>query len=217
MNTIDFGIIGYNKALRIQEEMLEKRISGQIDDTLLVLEHEAVVTLGRIMSEDELIDRAYYEKKNIPILKTGRGGRATYHAPGQLVLYPILKLEGQAKNISAYIDLLERAAENALRALGVEAERDAKKRGVWASGKKIAFTGIAIKKWVTYHGVSVNINNHYCTFPFLRIILQKFRAFSIRIVSAGSARTSLTIAASLFNASSFLLDCNCLRVSVSRQ
>jgi len=158
MDIVDLGIIDYKKALDVQIDLLKKRIDVKVPDTLIILEHEPVVTLGRIAGEEALLDPSYFEENKIPVLKTGRGGKNTYHAPGQLVLYPIVDL-GAKRDISFYIDFLERTVSRSLAKLGISSEANLARRGVWASGKKIAFIGIAVKKWVAYHGVSININN----------------------------------------------------------
>lgn len=159
MEVIEMGTTPYLKALEVQNDLLEKRIDGEIPDTLLVLEHAPVVTLGRLAGEESALDRSYFQRNEIPVVRTVRGGRNTYHAPGQLVLYPMIDLGRKRKNIALYIDFLERTVAASLEALGVPAEENLERRGVWVGGKKIAFIGIAVKKWVTYHGISININN----------------------------------------------------------
>lgn len=155
----DIGIIQYEAALEIQREALFDRISGKIRDTLILAEHFPVVTLGRLSDDSSVPGRELLEKNGIDVVRVGRGGKASFHSPGQLLVYPIIKLDPKKTDIGAYIDLLERTVSRSLNILGVPAAREDERRGVWLSGKKIAFTGIAIKRWVTYHGVAVNINN----------------------------------------------------------
>ncbi len=167
MEIMDLGLTGYEKALEIQHELLEKRIHGCIPDTLVITEHYPVVTMGRI-SPDSGVDQKYFDSMNIPVLLAGRGGKGTYHSPGQLVMYPIMDLKRTKKDVSLYIDFLEKTTLGSLRVLGVPAMRDTRRRGVWCNGRKIAFTGIAVRRWVTFHGVSVNINNDIE--PFLHML-----------------------------------------------
>lgn len=155
----DLGTAEYNNVLDLQKELVQKRLADEIPDTLIFVEHPSVVTLGRLAKDDSLIDRGYFERKRIPVVRAGRGGKITWHAPGQLVLYPVLDLNVRKKDISFYIDFLEKTVVEGLRRLGVPAERSEERRGVWARGKKIAFIGIAVKRWITFHGVSININN----------------------------------------------------------
>jgi len=163
----DLGVIGYEKALCLQTELVGRRIEGKAPDTLLVVEHERVVTLGRTEKAAGIIDEAFFEKQRIPVISTGRGGKVTYHAPGQLVFYPVIDLGSKKRDISFYIDFLEKTAAKSLKRLGVPAERCQGKRGVWVEGKKIAFIGVAVKKWITFHGFAVNINNDIT--PFLHM------------------------------------------------
>lgn len=160
----DLGTMDYREALEVQKDVLEKRIKGKAPDTLILVEHYPVVTLGRLSEKSEIIDKDFFDREGISLVNTGRGGRATYHAPGQLVVYPVIDLAGKKKDISFYIDFLEKTVVNSLARLGVPAERNTEKRGVWVRGRKTAFTGIAVKKWVTYHGVSVNLNNEVDAF-----------------------------------------------------
>ncbi len=166
VKVIDLGITKYSDALVFQEDLLLKRISGRTEDTLIITEHYPVITLGRQFSEENILDPEYFKNKGIDILKTGRGGKITYHAPGQIVLYPVIDLRGKKKDVSSYIDFLEKTVTESLKQVGVQARRD-NRRGIWVQNKKIAFIGIGIKQWVTYHGVSINVNNDID--PFLRI------------------------------------------------
>lgn len=168
MNILDLGLSRYNDALKIQLETLDKRINSLIDDTLIVTEHFPVVTLGRLASEDEILDRSYLETNNIEIVKTNRGGKITYHGPGQLVIYPVIDLSDKKKDVDCYLRILENIISHTLFNLGLGRSDREDRTGVWIKGKKIAFIGIAIKKWVTYHGISVNINNN--CFPFSSIV-----------------------------------------------
>ncbi len=167
MDIRDLGTVRYEDALRVQTELLEERIAGKVPDMLIIAEHDPVVTLGRTAEESSIIDRGFFEKENIPIIPSGRGGKVTYHALGQLVLYPIVDLAGKKRDISFYIDFLERTVAKGLNCLGVPAGRISGKRGVWVRDEKIAFIGIAVKRWITFHGVAININNDIA--PFSRM------------------------------------------------
>ena len=167
MEILDLGIKAYADTLEIQTELLQKRIRGQIKDTLIIVEHLPVVTTGRLKGVESIIDPDYFKEKNTPVIATNRGGGVTYHSPGQLVIYPVIDLSYLEKNISSFIDFLEITIANSLTVLDIPVLRIKGKRGVWLDQKKIAFTGIAFKKWVSYHGVSININND--TFPFSKM------------------------------------------------
>jgi lipoate-protein ligase B len=167
MDVRDLGIAGYEDVLYLQEKLVRGRIEGKIPDTLIIVEHQPVVTLGRVAKKESVIDRSFFDARSIPVIETSRGGKITYHAPGQIVLYPIIDLREKKKDVTFYIDFLEKVAVKSLARFGVPAARDEKRRGVWARGKKIAFIGVAFKRWIAYHGVSVNINNDLE--PFLRM------------------------------------------------
>lgn len=180
MDIIDLGIIEYKEALQFQAGLVQKRIDKKIPDTLIVLEHEPVVTLGRIGKENSIINKNFFDKENIPVISSGRGGEITYHAPGQLVLYPIVDLAERRRDITFYIDFLEKTITRSLNRFGIPAERIDTNRGVWVHGKKIGFIGIAVKRWVSYHGVSVNINNDVAPFAYMHPCGEK----GTRVISA---------------------------------
>jgi lipoyl(octanoyl) transferase len=164
LNICDLGVLEYTEGLKRQEDLLRKRMLGEIGDTILILEHFPVVTLGRLADERSVFNREYFAGNGIPVIRASRGGDVTCHVPGQLVIYPIVDLRARKERISGYIDLLEEMVCRSLMELKVPASRVDGKRGVWVSGKKIAFTGIAVKRWVTYHGIAVNINNDITPF-----------------------------------------------------
>jgi lipoate-protein ligase B len=165
---IDLGIIDFREACSVQERHVREILLGEDrTDRLLLLEHEPVVTFGRIGDENNILDREYFVSAGYDIVVSERGGRITCHMPGQLVIYPILDLRRIKKDISYYIDLLEECVIRSLGRLGVKACRAPGKRGVWTERGKIAFIGVKGKNWITYHGVAVNINND--TEPYTRI------------------------------------------------
>ncbi|NQT32809.1 MAG: lipoyl(octanoyl) transferase LipB [Candidatus Omnitrophica bacterium] len=167
MEILDLGTAGYTGVLEKQIDLLNKRIAGEVPDTLIMVEHHPVVTLGRLGAESNAFDAEYFEKQNIPVVPSRRGGEITCHAPGQLVMYPVVDLKNRKKDVSFYIDFLERTVSASLNKIGVPAEHTPEERGVWVHEKKIAFIGIALKQWVTYHGISVNLNNDLD--PFTRM------------------------------------------------
>jgi len=178
MNFIDLGRLDYKEAYDIQTALVTRRIEGRIQDTVILLEHNPVVTIGRLGHSDSVINRKELEKSHINVEFVDRGGRATYHAPGQLVVYPIIDLKLYKRDIHYYLSMLEDFAEGFLRRYGVASDHVEAKRGVWVNGKKIASIGIAIKKWVTYHGVSININLDLSPFNFIEVCDEKKAALT---------------------------------------
>jgi len=167
MRVCDIGITKYGDALAAQLEVLNDRINGRVPDTLIITEHEPTVVLGRTSEESSIRDKQYFKEKGIPVIKAARGGKITYHAPGQVALYPVIDLRERKKDIALYIDTLEKITVEVLNEFGISAERSEDRRGVWVRNRKIAFTGIAVKKWVTFHGMVVNINNDISPFSFI--------------------------------------------------
>jgi len=149
----DLGLIEYGKALKIQEATRDDIISGVGDDTLLVCEHPKVITVGRAIGSAEEVF-----SNDIPVFEISRGGRATLHLPGQVVVYPILDLKKRGRDLHGYMRSLEDAIIATLGDFRVTGERIEGKTGVWVGGtRKIASLGIAVKKWVSYHGIALNV------------------------------------------------------------
>ena len=154
-NILDLGKSHYNDAWKLQKRLQSQRISGQIDDQLLLVEHFPVYTLGKNTPKEHLLTK---ESDNISIIQTDRGGDITFHGPGQLVGYPILDLNQYKRSITWYMRELEQLIIDVLKEYDINAERKKGLTGVWVKGKKIAALGVRISKWVTMHGFSLNIN-----------------------------------------------------------
>ena len=162
IHVIDLGLMEYGEAWRIQLETVEKRIRGEVGDTLLIVEHPRVYTLGRKGLEENMLNRT------VPCYRVERGGDATYHGPGQLVIYPILDLNERGLGVKELVNILEESCIRTLRWYGVEAERMEGKPGVWVRGKKITSIGLAVRHWVTFHGMAFNINTDLSYFHGIR-------------------------------------------------
>jgi lipoate-protein ligase B len=154
-NILDLGKSHYNDAWKLQKRLQSQRISGQIDDQLLLVEHFPVYTLGKNTPREHLLTK---ESDNISIIQTDRGGDITFHGPGQLVGYPILDLNQYKRSITWYMRELEQLIIDVLKEYDINTERKKGLTGVWVKGKKIAALGVRISKWVTMHGFSLNIN-----------------------------------------------------------
>lgn len=149
----ELGLVEYHDALALQTAMVQARIAGAIGDTLLILEHPHVYTLGRAADEKFIVA----PRPEVPVVRVSRGGQVTYHGPGQIVAYPILKLEGAARDVAKYLRALETATIAALAPCGIEAQTRTGLTGVWAGSRKIASIGVGIRRWVTYHGMALNV------------------------------------------------------------
>jgi lipoyl(octanoyl) transferase len=153
------GTVSYRDGLMLQERLVRERREGAIPDTLLLLEHPHVITLGS--SSDRTHVLASEEQRaalGIELFETGRGGDVTYHGPGQLVGYPILALEPERRDLHRYLRDLEAALVDALEGFGVHATRTDGLTGVWTRGGKIAAIGVRVSSgWITSHGFALNV------------------------------------------------------------
>jgi lipoyl(octanoyl) transferase len=147
------GMVDYADAVAWQERLVAGRLAGG-PDTLLLLEHPPVYTLGRGADARHL---GHAAGGDVAVVRAHRGGQVTYHGPGQLVGYPILGLRGLRTDIRWYLRMLEKALVAALAGWGIPGERVAGQTGVWVAGKKIASIGVAVRRWVTWHGFALNI------------------------------------------------------------
>lgn len=153
----------YEDALAMQETMVNQVVNGAEKGALFICEHAPVYTCGTSTK----LESDYIGGNNIPVVKSGRGGRITYHGPGQRVIYPIVDLKTRGRDLKKYICDLQTWLINSLSELGVKAHTD-DDVGVWATtktgDKKVAAIGVRVRKWVTFHGIALNINpnmNHF--------------------------------------------------------
>jgi lipoate-protein ligase B len=157
---LDLGLIDYAVALGTQKAIFADVKSGRRKSTLVVCRHNPVITLGRQANKNNILaGKEELKKRGIEIFEIERGGDITYHGPGQLTAYPIFNLNDFKKDIHFFLRQLEEAAIGLLFDFGVTGTRKPGFTGVWAGDKKIASIGIAISSWVTFHGISININN----------------------------------------------------------
>lgn len=159
METIEFGVVPYREALAQQLALREQRIADQIDDTVLALEHPPVYTRGRRSEPGELpFGEQWYTERGIEIVDVDRGGKVTYHGPGQLVLYPICRVT----DVKDFVCKLEKAMVHALAAEGIDARGRSVEgiefTGAWVEDRKIGSIGLHVSHGVTSHGLSLNVN-----------------------------------------------------------
>jgi len=166
LRVIRAGLVGYEEAARLQQAIASERAADAVPDTLLLLEHPPVYTRGRRTTADELpMGEDWYRMQGIEIVDTDRGGRLTYHGPGQLVAYPIMHLSGMS--VPDFVSNMERAMIAALADQGVESRLFDGLTGVWVGSepppagdaRKIGSIGIHIHKQISTHGLAINVNN----------------------------------------------------------
>ncbi len=157
------GRIDYREAWDLQKRLVEDRIAGRIPDTLLLCEHDPVITTGRGTKGDFLLD-----PDRFPVVEVERGGEATWHGPGQLVAYPILALPEGRRDLHRYLRDLEEVLLRTLATFGLEGQRRSGWTGAWVGENKVASIGVAVRRWVTYHGLSLNVCPDLSVFTALR-------------------------------------------------
>jgi lipoyl(octanoyl) transferase len=164
-NVEQLGRLDYEEGLRIQSERVAQRKAETIPDTLLLLEHPHVYTLGRNANREHLlISQARLTQLGARVFETDRGGDITYHGPGQLVGYPILDLTKHRRDISWYMRSLEEVFINVAADFGVRADRIAGAAGVWVGDAKLVAIGVHLSRWVTSHGFAFNLNTDLAYF-----------------------------------------------------
>jgi lipoyl(octanoyl) transferase len=165
----DCGLGKYREILQLQHELTEKRRRDEIPNTALLVEHPPVITLGARQSFNKLlVGREELEKKHIDVVEIRRGGGTTAHNPGQLVLYPIMNLQTLKLGISEYVRKLEAIGAELLEGLGVDSTTRKGLPGLWIDKRKIASVGVRVSKFVTYHGMAINIQNELGIFDFIK-------------------------------------------------
>ena len=159
------GTVPYRDGVRLQETLRGRRQAGEVPDLLLVLEHPPVYTKGRRTEPGDLpMGEDWYRAQGIEVCDTDRGGRVTYHGPGQLVAYPIMEVD----RVADFVHTMERAIVAALGDEGIESEpRDTPFTGVWAGDSKIASIGVRVSGGVSTHGLAVNVDNDLQPFEWI--------------------------------------------------
>ena len=150
----DLGFKKYKNVLSLQKKLQKQRITGDAQDTLILVEHEPVYTLGKNANRNHLLQS---RDKSVEIHNIERGGDVTFHGPGQLVGYPIIDLRNYKKSVSWYMRTLEELTIRVLKEFDIKGSRIKGLTGVWVGNKKIAAQGVRISRWVTMHGFSINV------------------------------------------------------------
>ena len=159
---VDLGRRGYAETLELQRRLCAERGSPDhgLEDILLLVEHEPVITLGRTTQPSSLpLTPEAITQRGVGVYEVERGGDVTWHGPGQLVGYPIVDLRRMREDLHWYLRSLEDALMDALESLGIPADRNPGYTGVWTAGRKIASIGVHVKRWVTLHGFALNVVN----------------------------------------------------------
>ncbi len=165
---LDFSRRDYAEMARLQQLLYSRRQQGLIPDVVIFLEHSPCFTIGRSGGRQNLlVDKSVLDRQGITVHETTRGGNITYHGPGQLVCYPILSLEGERRDLHAYARNMEEVMIRTLRTFVISAGREPEYPGVWVGDEKIGAMGIAVRKWVTMHGISLNVCPDFEHFSYI--------------------------------------------------
>ncbi|MBF0593776.1 MAG: lipoyl(octanoyl) transferase LipB [Candidatus Omnitrophica bacterium] len=168
LTVIDLGLIDYRDALKKQKNLVGEVASGAAD-VLILCEHPKTITLGRKFKEGNLfLPREEFIRQGFALVEADRGGDVTLHSPGQLVIYPVVDLKRAALGLKEYLQYLEQVAVDLLGNFDIVAKGDDGNRGVWINGRKIASIGIGVSRWVTYHGMGLNISTDLKLFNVIR-------------------------------------------------
>ena len=161
LTVLDRGRESYQVTWELQKDLVRKRAEGETEvDALILVEHDHVITLGRKTTPEN------FKPQDIPVFQVERGGDATYHGPGQLVGYPIIRLA--TPNVQRFVRDLEEVLIQSTRRFGVGAVRFEGHPGVWVGGRKVASIGVAVTNWVTYHGFALNVNTDLSYFGLIK-------------------------------------------------
>lgn len=162
------GTVDYAEAHRLQKELQRKRVGGEVGDIVLLLEHPPVLTMGRsakaqhVLAAPELL-----EARGIQVHEVGRGGDVTYHGPGQLVAYPIIDLKPDRKDVRKYVASLEETMIRTCADFGLAAGRIEGLNGAWIGERKVGAVGVRISRWVTMHGLALNVSSDLRQFEMI--------------------------------------------------
>jgi len=162
LKVLDLGRLDYDEAWALQKDLHARIALGEgTPDHLLLVEHPPVITLGRRADHaNVLLSREHLEQQGVQLREVDRGGDVTYHGPGQLVAYPIMRLTGARRDVHGYFRSLEQTVIDLLADYEIEAGRVPGLTGVWVGDEKLCAMGVAIKRWTTYHGLALNVNTN---------------------------------------------------------
>jgi len=153
----DYALLPYEEALNLQRRVVSQKIEGPFPDTLLLLEHPPVITLGRRGSGENIrVSEKILRREKIDVFHVERGGDVTYHGPGQIVGYPVFALAHYGKDLAGFVWSIEEVLIRVCRDMGITGGRRSVNRGVWVGEKKIASIGLAVRRWISFHGFALN-------------------------------------------------------------
>lgn len=191
-HVVDLGRMEYSACWDFQRRLHVARVAGQVPDTLLFVEHDAVLTHGASFdAANLLLTPDQYRERGIDVVRTDRGGDITYHGPNQLVIYPIFDLRDHGSDLHKWLRDLEQVIIDVLLQFGLEGYRFPPNTGVWVNERKVAAIGIRVSRWVSMHGIALNCNNDLT--PFSLIVPCGIKGYGVTSLSRETGR-EITIA-----------------------
>jgi lipoate-protein ligase B len=166
---LELGEVDYQKARRLQLALVERRLADEIPDTWLFVSHPPTITLGRSSHTENLLsNREELDERGVQIFEIERGGDITFHGPGQQVIYPIIDLKQRGRDVHKFVRDLEELIIHFLRGYAIDGVRVEGKTGVWVGERKICSIGVAIRRWVTFHGLALNLTTDLAFFDLIQ-------------------------------------------------
>jgi lipoyl(octanoyl) transferase len=185
------GRIGYLEAAALQHELVARRLAGEIPDTVLLLEHPPVITLGRASRQEHLLaPQGVLGARGVEVFETSRGGDVTFHGPGQLVGYVIADLKQHGRDVAQHLRRLEQAVIAFLSGHGLAGGRHPEHTGVWLGRDKVCALGVRVDRWITSHGFALNVTTDLSHFDL--IVPCGIRGYGVTSLERAAGRTSAT-------------------------
>ncbi len=167
-SVLDLGLIDYQECLLLQRDLSGRIFEGEGQSSLILCRHNPVITLGRLAKRENILSPERLVSLGVGVIDTNRGGDVTLHFPGQLVIYPVFDLRVFGRDIGCFLRKLEQAVILLLEDYGIAARRETGFTGVWVGERKIASIGIAVSRWITTHGISLNVSEDLDLFSLIR-------------------------------------------------
>ena len=199
------GCVPYADALALQDDLVAACAAGSADDELLLLEHPPVYTLGRGADAADL--QGAPQRLGVPVYRVSRGGGATFHGPGQLVAYPIVRLRAAGRDVHRYVRVLEAALIATCSRFGVAAVAPPGQTGVWAGGRKLASIGIGVRRGVAFHGIALNVSTDLAYFAHIVPCRTAGLAVTSLAVELGTAPSVVAVGYAFADCLAERLDC----------
>jgi lipoate-protein ligase B len=196
---LDLGLVPYEVTWRLQLQLVAARQHDRLEqDTILFLEHPPVFTMGRRGGSEHLnVAKDFLEKSGIHFHKIERGGDITYHGPGQLVVYPIIRLTGSGLGVIDLVDRLEEVMIRTVSDWGIAASRNPLNRGVWIGNDKLGSIGIAVRRGISFHGLALNVNPDLTPFSWITpcglpgVKMTRMAAHTVRMPTVAEVKTAM--------------------------